>query len=84
MGFLLKLLASPVTAPLKGVIWLGEQVEEKANAELYDPARIQAKLAELEMQLEMDEISEESYLEAEEILLERLQIGREMRARGEI
>jgi hypothetical protein len=84
MGFLLKLLISPVTAPLNGVVWLAEQVEEKANQELYDPARIQGTLAELEMQLEMDEISEETYLEAEEILLERLKIGREMKARGEL
>lgn len=84
MGFLTKLLTFPVSGPINGVVWLAEKIEEKANVELYDPVRIQAELGELEMRLDMDEISEEDYMAVEESLLERLKIGREMRTRGEI
>ena len=80
MGFLLKLLTLPVSGPLNGVTWLAEQIEGKAEAELYDVAKLQGQLMDLEMRLDMGEIEEETYELYEMILLERLQIARERQA----
>lgn len=80
MGFLTDLLTFPVTGPIKGVVWIAEQVAEQADRELYDEDKIRSQLMELELRLDMGEISEEEYLEAEEILLERLRVIRERQA----
>jgi hypothetical protein len=77
MGFLLDLLALPLTGPIKGVMWIAEQVAEQAERELYDPDRVRAKLMELELLYDMGEITEEEYLETEEILLEKMRVIRE-------
>lgn len=80
MGFLIDLLALPVTGPIKGVMWIAEQVAEQAERELYNADKVRGKLMELELLYDMGEISEEEYLEAEEVLLERLRIIRERQA----
>jgi hypothetical protein len=80
MGFLIDLLALPVTGPIKGVMWIAEQVAEQAERELYNADKVRGKLMELELLYDMGEIGEEEYLEAEEALLERLRIIRERQA----
>ncbi len=74
---LLSIFTFPITAPLEGVLWVAEQITEQAENELYNPQRIRQKLADLELRLDMGEISEEQYLEAEEELLARLRVARE-------
>jgi len=59
-------------APLKGVIWIGERLNEIAEKEFSDEGRIKEKLMELQLKFEMDEISEEEYNRQEKELLERL------------
>jgi len=59
-------------APLKGVIWIGEKLDEIAEKEFSDEGRIKEKLMELQLKFEMDEISEEEYNRQEKELLERL------------
>jgi len=59
-------------APLKGVIWIGEKLNEIAEKEFSDEGRIKEKLMELQLKFEMDEISEEEYNRQEKELLERL------------
>ena len=49
-----------------------EQVVEEAEAQLHDPARIRAELAEAEAALERGEIDEETYDALERELLDRL------------
>lgn len=71
---LLDLLTFPVTGPIKGIIWIAEQVQGLAEEEIYNEDRVRGLLAELELQYDMDEISEETFLAAEEELLERLEI----------
>ncbi len=83
MGFLIDLLALPITGPIKGVMWVAEQVAEQAERELYNADRVRGELMELELLYDMGEISEEEYLEAEEVLLERLRLIRERQAAGE-
>ena len=80
MGFLINLLTFPVTGPIKGVVWIAEKVAEEADKKLYDEDAIRGQLMELELRYDLEEISEEEYLEAEEILLERLRIIRERKA----
>ncbi len=63
-------------APLKGVIWLGKKINEVVEKETSDQGVIKEKLMELQLQFELDEISEEEYNKKERELLERLDIIR--------
>lgn len=80
MGFLVDLLTFPVLGPIKGVIWIAEKVDEQVEKELYDEDKVRGQLMELELRLDLGEISEEEYLEAEEVLLDRLKVIRERQA----
>ena len=80
MGFLTNLLTLPVMGPIKGVMWIAEKVNEQVEKELYDEDAVRGKLMELELRLDLGEISEEEYTEAEEVLLERIRIIRERQA----
>jgi hypothetical protein len=64
-------------SPLKGLIWLADKVDEVAQKELYDKDNLKAKLMELQLRFELDEISEEEYTKQEGELLERLNIDME-------
>lgn len=59
-------------APLKGVIWIGEKINEVSEKEFSDEGLIKEKLMELQLKFELDEISEEEYNKQEKKLLERL------------
>lgn len=59
-------------APLKGVIWIGEKINEVSEKEFSDEGRIKEKLMELQLRFELDEISEDEYEKHEKELLERL------------
>ena len=59
-------------APLKGVVWLGEKINEVVERELSDEGLIKEKLMEFQLRFELDEISEEEYNKEEEKLLARL------------
>ena len=84
MGLLTKVLTFPVSGPVKGLFWVAEKIAERAEDELYDPKKIQGKLMELELMLDLGEITEEAYMEAEEELLELLRViqEREQAAQG--
>jgi hypothetical protein len=77
MGFLIDLLAFPVMGPVKGLMWIAEKVAEQADNEIYNPSKIRGQLMELELRLDLGEITEAEYLEVEEILLERLRVVQE-------
>jgi len=71
MGLITGLLTLPL-APVRGVVWIGEQVLEQAETEYYDEGVIQAQLMEIEAAREAGEIDDETAAEAEDILVERL------------
>jgi hypothetical protein len=73
MGFLSTLLTLPVSGPIKSVAWLAEKILEQAEQEYYNHDRVRGQLLQLELSYEMDEITLEEYLAAEEALLTRLQ-----------
>jgi len=72
MGFVFNLLTFPVLGPMGGIHWLATKVTEAAEGELLDEDRVRGELLELQMRLEMAEISEEEYDEQEKVLVEWL------------
>lgn len=78
MGLITGLLTLPL-APVRGVAWVAEKVAEQAELELYDENRILRELIELEAAHDRGEIDEEHFDLYVNQLLERLQVGRELR-----
>jgi len=76
VGVIKELLLLPL-APVRGTVWVVEQVAEEADRQLYDPAAIRRQLAELEMDYESGRLSDEERDQEEAVLLERLTIARE-------
>lgn len=71
MGLLTGLLGLPV-APARGVVWLAEQIQDEAEAQYYDPARIRAELDRVEHLRRSGELPERECAELEDELLQRL------------
>lgn len=70
-------------APLKGLVWLAEEVKKMGEKELFDDEEgIKTKLMELQFRFELDEISEEEYKQQEDELLAKLEAIRKASARG--
>jgi len=59
-------------ASAKGLFNIFETIHNQAYDELYDPQKIKETLLLLQQKLEMGEITEEAYDQAEEELLDRL------------
>ncbi|MFD0035214.1 gas vesicle protein GvpG [Streptomyces sp. NPDC055059] len=72
MGLFTQLVTLPL-APVRGVVWTVDRVLEAAEKEYYDPAPVQAELAELERQLLAGQIDEETFDRREDELLDRLE-----------
>jgi hypothetical protein len=68
---------APGWVPIRGIIWIGEKIAEQAEHELYDEGAVREQLMQLELIYDMGEMSEEEYLAAEAVLLERLRVIRE-------
>jgi hypothetical protein len=80
MGLLMNLLTFPVTGPIKGLVWIAETIQDEADKQFFSEESIRAQLMELEMKIDLGEISEDVYTEAETMLLQRLKIARDRRA----
>jgi cytochrome c-type biogenesis protein CcmI len=74
MGLISGLLTWPL-APVRGVVWVAEQIQQEAEREWYDPALIQEQLDELDSKRAAGLISEEQAAELEEQLVRRLLAG---------
>lgn len=72
-GFGLIDLLCPFLIPVKGLMWVAETLEETAEKEITDESKVQEELLELQMQFEMDEITEEEYEKKEAELMEKLE-----------
>jgi hypothetical protein len=75
MGLVTGLLGLPLV-PVRGVLWLAEQILEQAEDQFYDPARIRAQLDQVEQARRSGELSEEECAEIENELLQRLMYRR--------
>ena len=70
VNLLYQILVEPTVKMCKNVI---EKITDMAEGELYGEDKIKTELVKLQMMLEMDEITEEQYNEAESILMKRLE-----------
>jgi Gas vesicle protein G len=71
VGLISGILTLPL-APLRGTVWIAEQLLEEAERELNDPAAIERQLAEAEAAHERGDLSEEELADIEDELLRRL------------
>jgi hypothetical protein len=76
VGLLTGLLGLPL-APVRGVLWLAEQIRDHAEEQYYDPARIRAELERIDEARRIGELPEERCDELENELLQRLMVRRQ-------
>ena len=75
MGLVTGLLGQP-QQPVRGVMWLAEQILDQAEEQFYDPARIRAQLEQVDEARRSGELTEEECAEIENELLQRLMYRR--------
>jgi hypothetical protein len=80
VGLLFNLLTLPVTGPLKGTMWVAEQVLEVAERDFYDEDAIRRAIQDVESTYRSGAMSDEEYEAAVDALLERLIEAREHQA----
>ena len=73
MGLLTGLLTLPL-APMRGTMWVVEQVAAAAERELDDDAQARRLLIEAEIAFEAGRLTEEQYEQIEDELLDRLEL----------
>ena len=74
MGLLTGLLTLPL-APLRGTVWIAEQLAEQAARELDEPRNIRRELAEAQLAYDRGELTVEELAAIEDELLERLRLA---------
>lgn len=81
MAFLLDdLLLLPITGPIAGFKWVMNTIQKMADEELLNDQPWKERLIELQMRLELGEISEDDYVAEEKVVFQAL---RDIRARRE-
>ena len=81
MAFLLDdILLLPIKGPIAGFRWIMSTIQKMADEELMNDQPWKERLIELQMQLEVGEISEEDYTREEAVVFQAL---RDIRARKE-
>lgn len=72
MGLITQILTFPL-APVRGTVWVLDQLVLTAENEYYDPEPVRAELARLEQELLDGHIDEEEFDRREDELLDRLE-----------
>jgi hypothetical protein len=60
-------------APITGLTWIAEQIQERVDAELDNKENLHKRLLALQLAFDMGEVSEEDFEEQEEALLLAIQ-----------
>ena len=81
MGLLTGILGLPL-APVRGTVWVAEQVRQAADEQLHDPARIRAELEEVDRMREAGEIDDDEAEAYEDVLIDRLMEAGNRRQEG--
>jgi len=81
MGLFKELALLPL-APVRGTMWVAEQIAEEADRQLYDEDNIKRELMQLEIDYDKGEIGDEERERMERELFDRLTVAR-MRAAQE-
>jgi Gas vesicle protein G len=79
MGFFTGLLTLPL-APVRGVVWVTEQLVREADRQLYDEDQIRGELIQLELEYDDGKLDESERQRLEDELIERLAISQARRA----
>ena len=79
MGFLLDDI---LLAPVKFPTWIAQKVGTAAYAQMTDDAAVRQQLLELQMRLELGEVSEEEYERREADLLKEIERIRKLKEEG--
>src|SRR6266480_2414497 len=85
MGLLSNLLFFPITGPVAGIKWTLGKVQQVVDEELTDDTPIKQELMELQMQLELGDITDEEYTSREAELMQRprdVRVWRERLGKG--
>lgn len=71
-----------LTLPLRGLLWIAQEVATRAENALYDEEGLRAELMRLYRELEAGRISEEEFSAREESLAQRLAEAEDHHAAG--
>jgi hypothetical protein len=71
MGLLSSILLLPV-APVRGVIWLGELIQDQVEQQMHDPATMRRELEEIDAAAAAGQLSEEERRQAQQAVLDRM------------
>lgn len=72
MGLLWNILSAPIMLPTKGMLFVFDKIREQAETELWDEGKVHQQLLQLQMMLDVGDISEADFYAAEEELLDRM------------
>ncbi|MEU2043363.1 MULTISPECIES: gas vesicle protein GvpG [Nocardia] len=70
-GVVSSILSLPV-APVRGVIWLGELIQDQVDQKMHDPALMRRELEEIDAAAAAGQLSEEERKQAQQAVLDRM------------
>ncbi|WP_039800245.1 gas vesicle protein GvpG [Nocardia araoensis] len=70
-GVLTSILTLPV-APVRGVIWLAEVIQDQVDQKMRDPALMRRELEEIDAAAAAGQLSEEERRQAQQAVLDRM------------
>lgn len=82
MGLFKELVLLPL-APVRGTVWVAEQMAEEAERRLYDEDSIKREMLQLEIDSDEGRLGEKERAAKEDELLERLAVSRQRQAEVE-
>ncbi|MGN5237558.1 MULTISPECIES: gas vesicle protein GvpG [unclassified Rhodococcus (in: high G+C Gram-positive bacteria)] len=71
MGLVTSLLTLPL-APIKGVLWLGEVIQEQVEQQMHDPANMRRELEQIEQAWQAGELTQQQMDDAQQEVLNRM------------
>jgi hypothetical protein len=77
------LLDDILLAPIKGLLWLGENIKKAVEKELGDESTLKEKLMELQFKYELGDVGEGQFKQQEDFLLKRLDAISKMKGNKE-
>lgn len=80
---LLDLVFFPVSLPVKGFVFILEQLREITDKELYDEDELRRRLLELEMEYELGNVGEEEYRQVRSKIVGRMKLIAEGRQKND-
>ncbi|MBF6194821.1 gas vesicle protein GvpG [Nocardia implantans] len=70
-GVVTSILSLPL-APVRGVIWLGELIQDQVDQKMHDPALMRRELEEIDAAAAAGRLSEEERRQAQQAVLDRM------------